>query len=142
AWWLIGPAAIVLAALAWRDPTLALVAALLLGTAPLVYAALQAPERAPLAPAGTLLLVCALGLLLGTELIFLRDSFGSRMNTVFKFYYHVWLLLGLLSPLLALYLVRGRTAALVPRVFGIAAVALAGVLALGGLLYPLGATAS
>jgi uncharacterized membrane protein len=108
------------------------------------------------------LLVCALGLLLGTELLFLRDTFGSRMNTVFKFHYHVWLLLGLLSPLLVAYLLRGplvettaqaavdrrrRGAPAVVRgpsplttAFGGLAVALAAVLVVGGMLYPLGAT--
>ncbi|MBI4494565.1 MAG: hypothetical protein HY690_17435, partial [Chloroflexi bacterium] len=38
-------------------------------------------------------------ILLGTEFIFIYDSFGSRMNTVFKFHYHAWLLLGLASAL-------------------------------------------
>jgi YYY domain-containing protein len=36
-----------------------------------------------------------LGLLYAPEFVFLRDNFGSRMNTVFKFYYQGWLLLGL-----------------------------------------------
>lgn len=36
---------------------------------------------------GALLLVC--------DLVYLRDIFESRMNTVFKFYYQVWLMLGI-----------------------------------------------
>lgn len=36
---------------------------------------------------GVLLLVC--------DLVYLRDIFESRMNTVFKFYYQVWLMLGI-----------------------------------------------
>ena len=40
-----------------------------------------------------LLLTLVGGLLvLGPEFLFLRDQFGTRMNTVFKFYYQAWLL--------------------------------------------------
>ena len=54
----------------------------------------HAPADAP--PAFALMLA-ALGLLLvaAPEFIYLRDSFGTRMNTVFKFYYQGWLLFGL-----------------------------------------------
>jgi len=47
-----------------------------------------------LAPAHgfALLLVLFGGLLvLGTEFFYLRDMFGTRMNTIFKFYYQAWL---------------------------------------------------
>jgi uncharacterized membrane protein len=43
------------------------------------------------------LLMVAAGLLLttSTEFIFLRDIFGTRMNTVFKFYYQGWVMLAI-----------------------------------------------
>jgi YYY domain-containing protein len=34
-------------------------------------------------------------LVLGPEFVYLKDSFGTRMNTIFKFYYAVWILWGL-----------------------------------------------
>jgi YYY domain-containing protein len=36
-----------------------------------------------------------LGLTLTPEIVYLRDNFGWRMNTIFKFYYQAWLLFGL-----------------------------------------------
>ncbi|MGB9724444.1 MAG: DUF2298 domain-containing protein [Chloroflexia bacterium] len=40
-----------------------------------------------------LMLLLALLLLLGCEIFYIRDIFDNRMNTVFKFYYQVWMLL-------------------------------------------------
>jgi len=57
-----------------------------------------AGEETDADPAKTFaLLLAGIGLLLvyAPEFVYLRDDFGSRMNTVFKFYYQGWLLLGL-----------------------------------------------
>jgi YYY domain-containing protein len=42
-----------------------------------------------------LLIFIALALSLSVDFVYLRDSFGTRMNTVFKFYYQAWVMLGL-----------------------------------------------
>ena len=42
-----------------------------------------------------LLVVVGLLLTLVTEFAFIRDTFGNRMNTVFKFYYQAWVLLAI-----------------------------------------------
>jgi YYY domain-containing protein len=85
-----------------------------------------------------LLLLTALGLLivLAPELVFVVDSFGTRMNTVFKLHYQAWILLGLASAASLAWMlgaVRLTAARLV--------IALGAILMIGtGLLYPLAAT--
>jgi YYY domain-containing protein len=44
-----------------------------------------------------LLILLGLSLTLSVELVYLRDSFGVRLNTVFKFYYQAWIMLGCAS---------------------------------------------
>jgi YYY domain-containing protein len=133
-------------ALGWW--TAALVAALLGGLSVLlVWGGVQREEAASRLDVGTqfALLMAAMGLLLtlSTEFIFLRDTFGTRMNTIFKFYYQAWVLLGLASAFGLFYLeqtwLRSRTAA---RITLGAWIGLCMLLIGAGLSYTVAATAS
>jgi uncharacterized membrane protein len=99
---------------------------------------------------GFVLLVVALGsaICFGTELIYFRDVFegsSARMNTVFKFYYQVWLLWGSTSAFALWWLLVGwrvpsALSAARPRIYRIATALAAGLFALllvGALVYPL-----
>ncbi len=81
-----------------------------------------------------LLLSFAFGLLLGAELFHIEDQFGvtlDRMNTVFKFYYQVWILLAVAGAV-ALSYAAARVRRSVPAVF---AVTVVGVLIAAGFVY-------
>ena len=45
-------------------------------------------------PFALLLVLTAVLLTLGPEFVYLRDNFGQRLNTIFKFYYQAWVLFG------------------------------------------------
>lgn len=95
--------------LIWRYLPLALLAVLLLGIAvgfPLlvllalaIYAARLAIARAAQPATAFVLMAFALVCLIcfGTELVYIRDVFEMRMNTIFKFYYQAWLIWGALA---------------------------------------------
>ncbi|NJL34854.1 MAG: hypothetical protein HC893_14625 [Chloroflexaceae bacterium] len=81
-------------------PLALLVAGLLVGFPLLALAGLgivavvQALRHSDQPAVAFVLLVLALGcaICFGTELVYIRDVFSNRMNTIFKFYYQVWLL--------------------------------------------------
>jgi len=75
------------------------------------------------------LLLFATGALLtlGVEYVYLRDIFGTRMNTVFKFYFQAWVLWGVAGAYaLAGFMRRGR----------VGVVVVAALLIAAGLVYP------
>ena len=74
-------------------------------------------------------------LLLGPEFVYLRDNFGWRMNTLFKFYFQVWILWALTASFGVWYLLKqvkgwGRSIALIVTGLGF----------LAGFVYTLGTT--
>lgn len=52
-------------------------------------------ERQPSHGFALLLIVLGLLLILGPEFVYLRDNFGYRINTIFKFYFQAWMVLSL-----------------------------------------------
>ncbi len=82
-----------------------------------------------------LLAFTGLMLIFSVEFVYLRDAFGTRMNTVFKFYFQAWALLGLTAAFGLYYVLEGRDSHLILRI----GMGTAGAVLLAGmLLYPLG----
>ncbi len=73
----------------------------------------------------------AAGLVLAVDIVFIRDVFSSRMNTVFKFYYQVWALWGV-AAVVAVWWVASQLAKWQRGVF----VALVALLSAAALVYP------
>ncbi|HEU5102604.1 MAG TPA: DUF2298 domain-containing protein, partial [Roseiflexaceae bacterium] len=98
-----------LAPASWRYLPLALLAVLLMGLlagfpllvllALAIYAGRLAIARAERPADAFVLWAFALVCLIcfGTELVYIRDVFESRMNTIFKFYYQAWLIWSVLA---------------------------------------------
>ncbi len=66
------------------------------------------------------------------EFIYLRDQFGTRMNTIFKFYYQGWLLWSIAAAVgvITLFKLRTDSAITVMRILSVVTIA-------AGLLYPI-----
>ncbi|MDO8673006.1 MAG: DUF2298 domain-containing protein [Dehalococcoidia bacterium] len=88
-----------------------------------------------------LLMAVGFALVLGCELFFIRDVFGTRMNTVFKLYYQAWILLALASAY-GLYYVSRRLLYGGWKPVGLAFLALTAALTMGSLVYPVAAVFS
>lgn len=88
-----------------------------------------------------LLILSGVVLTLSVEFLYLRDSFGARMNTIFKFYYQTWVMLGIASAYACWWVLHAARQTL-PS--GLRAVfsASSTVLVLAGLVYPVLATYS
>ena len=86
-----------------------------------------------LPPSAFVLLLLTLGtlLVLAPEFVYLRDQFGYRINTVFKFYYQAWMLWSLVAAF--------GTAVLLRKLRGVTNIVFSILIALvifSGLLYP------
>jgi YYY domain-containing protein len=77
-----------------------------------------------------LLLLTGALLVLGVEFVYIKDHFGTRMNTVFKFYFQAWILWGIGGAYaLAMFIHRGGMGRTVLMTIAI-------VLICAGLVYP------
>jgi YYY domain-containing protein len=118
---------------------LTLIPAVLLGApviplcgVPLALALVQLRRtQTPDARLFALALLCgAWALSIGVELVYIRDAFNDRMNTLFKFYYQTWTLYGLAAAVaipLLWHCVRGRAPARAALAAGTVAALLAGL---------------
>ena len=91
-----------------------------------------------------ILLLTGILLIFGTEIVFIRDLFGNRMNTVFKLYYQAWTLLAIVAGY-SIYYFAGFASARGVRVRPVVANAwlvLALIVGASGLLYAVGSTLS
>ena len=78
-----------------------------------------------------LLLTLGALLILAPEFVYLRDQFGYRINTIFKFYYQAWILWSLVAAFGVGYLLRALRGAT-----DVAVRILVGLVIFCGLLYP------
>ena len=82
-----------------------------------------------------ILILTATLLTVGPEFVYLRDLFGTRMNTIFKFYYQAWVLWSIAAAFGTWMLARAAN-----RIGATIFTLSVGVVILLGLIYPVLAT--
>jgi YYY domain-containing protein len=93
----------------------------------------QLSDNSPSPPSFVFLLILLASLLiLAPEFVYLRDQFGSRMNTIFKFYYQAWILFSIAAAIAVAFLLQNLRGAS-EWIFKVGVV----VLLLAGLTYPI-----
>lgn len=124
-------------------PWLTLLLAGIIGLVVMQLANQQAQTRPPAASGGnhalpfTLLLILTGALLtLGPEFVYLRDNFGQRLNTVFKFYYQAWVMFGVAAIYGLSYFLRRLRLRARWRAAGIAVTAIYTLLLAVALTFP------
>jgi YYY domain-containing protein len=102
---------------------------------PLALAISQLRRSRTVDPRWFALLLFSLGwaLSIGVEIIYVRDVFDDRMNTLFKFYYQTWTLFGLATAITVPLLWRAASTVSWPRVLVSGATIVA---VLAGTVYP------
>ena len=138
--YLIFSAALLIALAVEGLHTVAFLALILLLIAPLVLRYLMArEENSPVELFAFALLGMALLLGIGVELFRVDIVDPGRMNTVFKFYFHAWVLFAMASAYLLWRLDFGKAMVALKRWRGLWMVALAALVAVG-MIYPIAAT--
>ena len=121
---------------------------LLMGSVAMYCALVLASRRRPMHWVVFALALAAVGFFLlgGAELFHISDQFGNRMNTIFKFYYQAWLLLGVAGAVGMFYILAAplRNAwadelALLLNGLKVAWVGVVAVLLMVSAYYPIGA---
>ncbi|MBE2221679.1 MAG: hypothetical protein IAF02_09075 [Anaerolineae bacterium] len=92
-------------------------------------------ETIAVLPFALLLVGTAVLLTLGPEFVYLRDNFGQRLNTIFKFYYQAWVLFGVTALYSIDYLLRNWNKG-VQRVVPLAAASGYAIMLAFALLFP------
>jgi len=102
---------------------------------PLALAITQLRKSTAVGPRPFALLLFSIGwaLSIGVEIVYIRDAFDDRMNTLFKFYYQTWTLIALATAVTVVLLWRATSAAAWPRAV-LSAATIATLLA--GAVYP------
>jgi len=96
----------------------------------------QPEESEPSVPFALLLFGVGALLAFAVEYVYILDQFGTRMNTVFKFYYQAWALWGVASAYVVYHLWQSREQ-LTASASRLAFAAVVAISLLGGLAYPL-----